>query len=377
MKRFLTCFVILGLFFALPAQEEGGNKFKVVLDAGHGGHDPGTHGKIAKEKDIALAITLKVGKYIEQHMPDVEVIYTRDTDVFVELHKRAQIANENHADLFISIHCNGVRNSRPQGTETWVMGLHKSDANLEVAKKENAVILLEDDYSQQYDGFDPNSPEAYIIFSFFQNAFLNQSLEMARMVQNQFRNRARRFDRGVKQAGFLVLYQATMPSILVEAGFLTNPEEEKYLSSEDGQSYIASAIYRALREYRTYLRKKEGQDLQISPGRSLSRSNQDTRDVQKENHGEVPESGIEFAVQIRSSSIRLEKDDPFFNGLRNLKEYEHAGSFKYYIGGSKTYEEALDLQQSLQARGFSDSFVIALRDGRRIAVAEARRTNGE
>lgn len=377
MKRILACFVILGLFFALPAQEDSGKKFKVVLDAGHGGHDPGTHGKIAKEKDIALALTLKLGEYIQQHMPDVEVIYTRDKDVFVELHKRAQIANENHADLFISIHCNGVRNSKPSGTETWVMGLHKSDANLEVAKKENAVILLEDDYSQQYDGFDPNSPEAYIIFSFFQNAYLNQSLEMARMVQNQFRDRAKRIDRGVKQAGFLVLYRATMPSVLVEAGFLTNPEEEKYLTSEEGQSYIASAIYRAFREYRNFLQRKEEMDLLTTVNNDHNKTDGGKTDSGTENISESQNNGIEFAVQIRSSSISLEKDDPFFDGLRNIREYKHAGSYKYYIGGSKTYEEALQLQQSLRARGFSDSFVIALRDGRRIAVTEARREIGE
>lgn len=375
MKRILACFLILIILSPLYAQNSGAKTYKVVIDAGHGGHDPGTRGKVAKEKDVALAVALKLGEYIDQNMQDVEVIYTRKTDVFIELFRRAQIANENHADLFISIHCNGVKSKNPMGTETWVMGLHKSDANLEVAKKENAVVLLEDDYSQQYDGFDPNSPEANIIFSFFQNAHLNQSLEMASLVQNQFRERVQRVDRGVKQAGFLVLYRTTMPGILVETGFLTNPDEEAYLNSDEGQSYIASAIYRALREYRSLMVRRE-KDVQSQS--ILQNIEPKTANVNIENDAPpVPSAEIEFGVQIKSSPIRLRNDDPDFLGLKDVKEYLHAGSYKYYIGGCKTYASAISIQQSLVSRGFIDAFIIAMKADKRIAVEKAREEVGE
>ncbi len=371
MKRFLTCFLIL-CTLSLMAAGGGDKPFRVVIDPGHGGHDPGAPGKFLKEKDVVLDIALKLGAYINQNMPDVEVIYTRKTDVFVELHKRAQIANEIHADLFISIHCNGSKSSNPMGTETWVMGLHKSDANLEVAKKENAVILLEDDYSAQYDGFDPNSPEAYILFSFFQNANLNQSLEMARRVQDQFRERTRRVDRGVKQAGFLVLYKTTMPGILVEAGFLSNPQEEAFLASDEGKSYIASAIYRALREYREWLANKN--KMQEEASRPII--SEKPAQPQSEESRALP-GGLEYGVQVRSSSVRLSADEPDFHGLTPLKEYLHAGAYKYYLGGLATYAEAMGVLQQIKNRGFNDAFVIALKDGRRIALTEARKESGE
>ena len=368
----MTCFLIMCLSLPVFSQGGGDKPFTVVIDPGHGGHDSGAPGKFLKEKDVVLDIALKLGAYINQHMPDVEVVYTRSTDVFVELHKRAQIANEIHADLFISIHCNGSKSSSPMGTETWVMGLHKSDANLEVAKKENAVILLEDDYSAQYDGFDPNSPEAYIIFSFFQNANLNQSLEMARRVQDQFRERTRRVDRGVKQAGFLVLYKTTMPGILVEAGFLSNPEEEAFLASDEGKSYIASAIYRAMREYREWLAGKNTRPSETKPQTLPERPI-----ASKPSEGSALDRGLEYGVQVRSSSVRLSADEPEFNGLSRVKEYQHAGAYKYYVGGLKSYAEAMEVLQQIKGRGFTDSFVIALKDGKRIALTEARKESGE
>lgn len=253
MKRFFIIFVIAWPFVLLPATlqaDQRGFINTVVIDPGHGGRDPGAVGRNSHEKDITLAISLKLGNYIQENFDDVKVIYTRETDEFVELFRRAQIANENHADLFISIHCNSTRGAAAYGTETFVMGLHRSEANLEVARKENASILYEDDYMETYGGFDPHSPEANIIFSLYQNAYLHQSLSIASHIQDQFRERAMRADRGVKQAGFLVLYQVTMPGILVETGFLSNPREEQYLMSETGQSHIASAIFRAFRDYK-------------------------------------------------------------------------------------------------------------------------------
>lgn len=233
------------------SQNNEGKLKKVVIDAGHGGKDPGCVGKIINEKEVALNISLKLGNYITENYPGVEVIYTRDKDYFVELNERAAIANRANADLFISIHANAQpKGSNVYGTETFVMGLHKSNANLEVAKRENSVIEYEDNYATQYDGFDPSDPSSYIALSLFQSANLDQSLGFAAQVEDQFRNRAGRSSRGVKQAGFLVLYKTTMPSVLIEAGFLTNRQEEKYLSSDEGQSIIASAIYRAFKAYK-------------------------------------------------------------------------------------------------------------------------------
>lgn len=224
---------------------------KVVIDAGHGGKDPGTHGDFSYEKDIALNIALETGKIINQYLPDVEVIYTRDDDSFPALVERAELANKNGADLFISIHCNSAPYStRVYGTETYVMGLHKTEENFDVAKRENAVILLEEDTEENYEGFDPNSPESYILFSLYQNAYLNNSLVMAQNVESQFRNRVGRRSRGVKSAGFVVLYKTSMPSILIETGFLSNPKEEKDLNDKLQQTYIASGIFRAFRDYK-------------------------------------------------------------------------------------------------------------------------------
>ncbi|MFT6850215.1 MAG: N-acetylmuramoyl-L-alanine amidase [Sphingobacteriales bacterium] len=255
VKKILLVVLLPIWVVCVSFSETGNDKFKekittIVIDAGHGGHDPGCSGKFSKEKNVALDIALKLGRYIEENIPEVNVIYTRKTDVFIELYERARIANEANADLFISIHCNANHNTSAYGTETITMGLHKSKVNLETAQRENGVILLEDNYEQNYDGFDPSSPEAYIMFSMFQNAFLDRSIDLASKVEQQFRDRVSRKSRGVKQAGLLVLFKTTMPSILVETGFLTNPKEERFLNSKDGQSYIASAIYRAFKEYK-------------------------------------------------------------------------------------------------------------------------------
>lgn len=224
---------------------------RVVIDAGHGGRDSGTSGKFSLEKDIALNIALETGKIINKYLPGVEVIYTRVDDSFPSLVERADKANKNGADLFISIHCNSAPySSRVYGTETYVMGLHKTEENFEVAKRENAVILLEEDTEGDYEGFDPNSPESYILFSLYQNAFLNNSLILAQNVESQFKNRVGRRSRGVKSAGFLVLWKTSMPSILIETGFLSNPKEEKDLNDKLQQTYIASGIFRAFRDYK-------------------------------------------------------------------------------------------------------------------------------
>lgn len=221
----------------------------IVIDAGHGGKDPGCHGKESEEADVALNVALELGRIIKENLPDVKVIYTRDKDYFVELHERAKIANQKGADLFISIHCNsGPTNAF--GTETYTMGLHTSDGNLDVAKRENAVVLKEDNYIANYDGFDPNSPEAHILFSLYQNAHIENSLRIAKKIEDQFKLRVNRHSRGVKQAGLLVLWKTAMPSVLIELGFLTNSSEELYLGKKENQVLMASGIYRAFKEYK-------------------------------------------------------------------------------------------------------------------------------
>src|SRR5688572_7596485 len=222
----------------------------VVIDAGHGGHDDGTHGRLLKEKDLALSIALKVGSYIEKNIPGVKVIYTRKDDRYLALDERADIANKNKADLFICIHANANPNTKAFGTETFVMGLHKDEGNLAIAQRENSVILMDENYEERYEGFNPSSPESYILFTLIQSAYQESSLKFAQKVEGQFKERVGRLSRGVKQARFVVLWRTTMHSVLIETGFLTNSTEEKFLARDEGQELIASGIYRAFKEYK-------------------------------------------------------------------------------------------------------------------------------
>jgi N-acetylmuramoyl-L-alanine amidase len=251
----ITLLIILTSFTTVDKRDLNINT--VVIDAGHGGKDSGTLGNLSKEKDIALKIALELGQTIKKYLKDVKVIYTRTSDEFIELEQRAEIANKNGADLFISIHCNSLpkETSAKQkqgiyGTETYIMGMHTSDANFEVAKRENAVILMEQGNQEVYEGFDPNSPESYILFSLYQSAYLENSLRLAEKIETQFKERVGRKSRGVRQAGFWVLYRTSMPSVLVETGYLSNSNEEKYLNDAYGQTLIASGLFRAFRDYK-------------------------------------------------------------------------------------------------------------------------------
>ncbi len=249
--RNITTFILLSALLCAykPLGLAGSQVRTVVIDAGHGGHDVGSSYGGSHEKDVTLSVAMKVGKLIEKNMPDVKVIYTRDKDVFVELWERASIANRANADLFVSVHCNANKKTEAFGTETFSMGLHKSQGNLDVAKRENDVVLMEKDYHEKYEGFDPNSPEAHIYFSFMQNAYLEQSLKLASLVEENFKN-IHRTSRGVKQAGFLVLWKCKMPSILIETGFISNHDERKFLTSNDGQDKLADAIAKAVGDYK-------------------------------------------------------------------------------------------------------------------------------
>lgn len=385
MKRFFIIFGMLFLLALAPAElfaDRLGYVRTVVIDPGHGGRAPGAVGRKIKEKDVALAISLKLGEYIKQNLPDVKVIYTRTTDVDVELRDRTRIANENQADLFISIHLNASQNKSAYGTETFVMGPHRNQANLEVAKLENAAILYEDNYLEAYDGYDPNSPESNIIFSLFQNVYLNQSLTMASLVQDQFRERARRVDRGVKQAGFLVLYRATMPSILIEAGFISNAREEEYLASEEGQNQIASAIYRAFRDYKIsqdqlaaareqQLLAQTGSQQVSTPARNPAHQTPNPSAPQQAAVRTAPE--IVFKVQFASTSVQRPPDAPEFKGLQNVEYYFHEGLYKYTVGRETSLEAAAAVQARVQRAGFKDAFVVAFQNNERISPAEAVR----
>lgn len=386
MKRFCIFFGILSLLLLIPRAiyaDRYGFVNTVVIDPGHGGSAPGAVGKRSKEKDIVLDISLKLGEYIKQHLPDVKVIYTRTTDEFVEFYRRAEIANENHADLFISVHANAVKSSSAIGTETFVMGLHRSEASLEVARKENADILLEEDYEERYVGFDPRSPEASIIFTLFQNAHLDQSLRMASLVQQEFRERARRIDRGVKQAGFFVLYKVTMPSILVETGFISNPREEEYLMSERGQAEIASSIFRAFRTY------KEEQDalaaarlashpstqgiIKESPEATTARivEPEPVRSEEPTREHNADDAPLRFRVQFITSATQREPGDVVFKGLENIGWYFHAGLYKYTVGNESTLEAAAELQTRLHEKGYKDAFIVSFLGNERISHNEA------
>jgi N-acetylmuramoyl-L-alanine amidase len=353
IKRKILLVVLLtaGIPYTQGNGSEPATKKKiVVLDAGHGGQDTGALGKKSKEKDIVLAITLKVGSYIEKNLPQAEVIYTRKTDVFIPLHERAMIANKNNADIFISIHANSNPSSKPFGTETFAMGLHKTQGNLEVAKKENAVIVYEEDYNVKYEGFDPKSAESYIIFSLMQNTYLDQSLRLASYVQNEFREKARRKDRGVKQAGFLVLWNTSMPSILVETGFISHEPEEEYLISEKGQDYLASAIYRAIKRYILELEADEKAMAAVStPIKPEANNNNE----------------VEFRVQITSSSKQLSIEHPVFVGYSNIFEYFENGLYKYAVGKFSDYESVKKYQEELK-QNFPGAFIVAFQNNQKI-----------
>ncbi len=323
----------------------------VVIDPGHGGKDPGAVYGNVREKDIVLDIGLKLGNYIKSSFPDVRVVYTRDKDVFVPLFQRAAIANKHDADLFISIHVNAVSRGNAQGTETYILGQHRSKDNLEVAKKENAVILLEADYKTTYEGFDPNSPESYIMFELVQEEYLEQSAMLAASIQDQFRERVQRVDRSVKQAGFLVLRQISMPGVLVEAGFLSHPSERNFLQSETGRDYLASAMFRAFRDYKKKIEARSSFHLVTVP-------TAETELVANVSTGIENESNIYFSVQIASLSKEVKTQPENFKGEQNIFMQKKGNGYRYFSGRFASAEEARAEQKRLQKK-FTGAFVVA------------------
>lgn len=354
------------LIFSCGLWAQGYQVRTIVIDPGHGGRDPGAVGRLAKEKDINLNVALLTGGYIEKYLPDVKVIYTRKTDVFVELKKRAEIANKNEADLFISIHVNAVSNSRITGASTWLLGVGKYQSNLELAKLENSVIELEENYEETYQGFDPNKDESYIIFNFNSTkAYFEQSLELAQEIQNQFENRVHRRNYGIHQAPFWVLHQTTMPSVLVELGFITNPDEEKYLMTTKAQELLASAIFRSVRSYKQKIEAKNKK-----PAKPVIAES--TPIVNIPLASKPAEHGVSYKVQFLLSTFELEKNDPQLEGIEDLWQYKEGTFYKYTTGNTPDLSEITEIQAKVKER-FPDAFIAAFKDGKRITVTEAKK----
>ncbi|MBL7110543.1 MAG: N-acetylmuramoyl-L-alanine amidase [Bacteroidales bacterium] len=361
---FLTFLVVLFPALQINGDDDPKKTVQVVvLDAGHGGKDPGALGKKSREKDIVLSITLKVGKYIEENFEDVKVIYTRKKDEFIELHKRADIANSNKADLFISIHANGSYQTSAYGTETFVLGTANNEKNLEVVMAENSVIELEEDYTSNYEGFDPNSIESYIAFTLMQSTYLLQSLQFASFVQDQFRDRVKRHDRGVKQQIFVVLWKTTMPSVLIETGFITNTTEEKYLMSDDGQTYLASAIFRAFKEYKEEIESK-------SVFTAIPHDDPDPEPESPEQSENLFQEGIFFTVQIASSTRELKENHEIFTTFEKVYTFTKESTYKYTVGRFTRYENALEYSREVRTQ-VNGAFVIAIKNNKIIPVKEA------
>lgn len=410
MKKvyFLYILVLVALFFDAPAMQAAEKTFTVVIDAGHGGKDPGARGTVINEKAINLSVALKLGALIGDNYNDVRVVYTRQNDRFVELDERANIANRNKADLFISIHTNSVkRGSAVQGTETYTLGLARSEENLEVAMRENSAILLEDDYMQKYEGFDPNSSESYIIFEFMQNKHMEQSVGFASEIQKSFTS-VRREDRGVRQAGFLVLRKTSMPSVLVELGFISNKNEEMFMKSSDGQEKLARCLYNAFVKYkRDYDRKLSGiagrSSAYVSANNEPNREGRTVADraerpvaddvsapvgseayilQQKNAERQASTSRSEnantrtsaststkgkviYKIQILTSDKKLSPNSKLFKGYKGIDSFREGDVYKYTYGETTDFDEVRRLRRKV-AKDFKDAFIIAFKEGKRV-----------
>ena len=367
------------------------SRFVVVIDAGHGGKDTGATRGGYKEKDINLGVVLALGQLIERNHKDVKVVYTRKSDVFVDLDKRADIANKAKANLFISVHTNSTaaKSTTVSGADTYILGLARSEENLQVAKRENSVILLEDNYKTKYEGFDPNSPESYIIFEFMTNTFMEQSLQFASFVQSDFRNIAKRVDRGVRQAGFLVLRKTSAPSVLIELGFINNQSEAQFLSTKSGQQSMATAIYSGFRKYKRDFDKKQGKlvvgstevedisfdDVKEETITVKNDQNEDrisqvsvsekVRNNTASSNKKIEKDQIEYRVQFLVSPRKLSGNSPALKGLSPVSFYKDGSVYRYTYGSTTNFNEITKIQNQVRLK-FKDAFVIRMKNGKRI-----------
>ena len=397
MNRRIVATIMLVFTLAVAMAAKKG--FTLVIDAGHGGHDAGALGTFSKEKNINLNVALAFGRLVENNCPQVKVIYTRKTDVFIPLHKRADIANRNKADLFISIHTNALpKGARAMGLETYTLGMHRVSDNFDVAKRENSVILIEKDYKQHYEGFDPNSSESYIMFEFMQDKNMAQSVELARLVQKRTCAVAARPNKGVKQAGFLVLRETSMPSCLIELGFISTPSEEQFLNSDEGVASMGRGIYLAFCEYLAKYDKsftvpfKPGENVKpqmTEPEKETVKEEkkeekkEDKKEEKKEEkeekndasqQAEAPEKSEApvFKVQIITSRVKLKSGSRQLKGQEDADFYKDGNLYKYTVGASTNYNEIYRLRKELLDR-FPEAFIIAFKNGQRMDVQQAIR----
>lgn len=389
----LMCMLVMTAFAA-------NKRFTLVIDPGHGGHDAGALGAISKEKNINLAVALRFGKYVEQNLPEVRVIYTRKTDVFIPLNERANIANRANADLFISVHTNALPAGKvARGFETYTLGMHRAKDNLDVAMRENSVISMEKDYQQRYQGFDPRSSESYIIFEFIQGKNMERSVELARMIQRGVCDGANRPDKGVHQAGFLVLRETSMPGCLIELGFITTPDEERLLNNDSRVDDIARGIYEAFAKYKNKYdksvsvpyRAKDSEDVNLpkivpdqepapktrvvtrgkQPKREEATPEQPKREEKKVKKAEVADAPV-FKLQIFVGSRNLRKGDAHFKGETDYDSFQEGNLVKYTLGASTNYNEIYRLRKEKLDK-FPEAFIIAFKNGQKYDVNQAIR----
>jgi len=363
---FVLIIITLTVSLSVNAQAES-DKFIVVLDAGHGGKDPGKPSKHGyTEKSIALKIVLAVGKALEKNK-NIKVVYTRKTDVFVGLFKRGQIANKANADLFVSVHCN-AHTSQAHGSETYVLGVHRNKTNFDVAKAENSSIFYEEDHEKKYDGFDPNSPESFIGLTLMQEQYLDQSIQLARLIQKNFTSKLKRKNRGVKQAGFIVLHQTVMPSVLVETGFITNTKEGKYLNSKKGQTQLSNAISKAILAYKESV---EQNFVHIAPKQEIVLEEALLeKGLEKSSKKHIVLNTV-FKVQIATGSKKLEPKPYNFKGLKAISREKNGKLYKYYYGYTSNFNKIKDMQNHAKQKGFKSAYIVAYRDGKRISLQKA------
>lgn len=369
-KRNFSFFLalVLLLFSNILISQTGMGIKTVVIDPGHGGKDPGAIGiHKVKEKDVVLAVSLKLGELIKKNYPDVKVVYTRSTDDFIGLAERATVANKAKADLFISIHSNVAGNASAKGFEAWVLGLHKSEAALNVAKLENSSILMEDGHNSKYEAFDPSDPDAYIGLSMRQNVFLDQSLMFADLIVKDAVSNVHVKSRGVKQAGFVVLYRTTMPAVLIELGFLSNNEEEKFLGNNEGQVKLATTIFNSFSKYKTRRDKVDG--VITSPKIITAPKEKDVVNAVTNNESKV--SSIQFRVQIATSQNKLETKSYNFKGMNDVDMYISGKFYKYIVGSYPKLDDAKRRLKAVKEKGYTSAFIIAFENGKRISVKDA------
>lgn len=366
MKRLFVYFIFSTILFVSYASTK---PFTVIIDPGHGGKDPGAMGPNGREKDINLNVSLKLGDLIKQNHPDVKVVFTRDVDKYVPLQDRSNIANKANGDLFICIHTNASKARSAYGSETYTIGLDKTNANFEVAKRENSVILLEEGYKEKYQGFDPTSPDSYIMFEFMQSKFSDKSIEFAAYTQDEFIS-SKRYNRGVRQENFWVLHQTKMPSVLIELGFISNPSEERFLLSNEGQDIMANSIYKAFAKYKHEYDKKN-----VAANTNIATTETPQPPVSRMDNlnQQVSDSKVVYQLQLFITRKQVtDTKDPQFRGLTNCTFYEEGGWFKYTYGSTNNLDEILKLKNSIKSI-FPEAFIIVFHNGQKISLQEAEK----